>query len=48
MSPHPGRVREEVGINLPRPREDPVVLRGTEEFMRKRYHIWKSLKAVEV
>jgi NitT/TauT family transport system ATP-binding protein len=45
MSVHPGRVRDEVAINLPRPREEPVSLRGTEEFMRKRYYIWKRIKA---
>lgn len=47
MSPHPGQVREEVEIDLPRPREDPEGLRGTHEFMRKRYHIWTRLKAVQ-
>jgi len=47
MSPHPGRVREEVVVNLPRPRADPVALRSTEEFMRKRYYIWTRLKVVE-
>ncbi len=47
MSPHPGRVREEVEIGLPRPRADPVELRGSEEFVRKRYYIWTRLGAVE-
>ncbi len=47
MSAHPGRVREEVVINLPRPRTDPVGLRGAEEFVRKRYYIWKRMKAEE-
>jgi NitT/TauT family transport system ATP-binding protein len=47
MSPHPGRVREEVAIGLPRPREDPERLRSSEEFRRKRYYIWTRLRSVE-
>ncbi len=47
LSPHPGRVQEEVEINLPRPRTDPERLRGSEEFMRKRHYIWTRLRSVE-
>jgi NitT/TauT family transport system ATP-binding protein len=44
MASHPGRVHEIVGINIPRPREDPIAIRGSEEFTQKRYYIWKTLQ----
>jgi NitT/TauT family transport system ATP-binding protein len=44
MLPRPGRVKEFVEITIPRPRADVADLRGTEEFLRKRYYIWKSLR----
>lgn len=47
MASNPGRIREIVEVALPRPREDPVAVRGSEEFISKRYHIWKTLKLEE-
>jgi NitT/TauT family transport system ATP-binding protein len=44
MASHPGRVHEIVGINIPRPREDPIAIRVSEEFTQKRYYIWKTLQ----
>jgi NitT/TauT family transport system ATP-binding protein len=44
MAPRPGQVKEIVGITIPRPRADIAKVRGTEEFLRKRYYIWKSLR----
>jgi NitT/TauT family transport system ATP-binding protein len=47
LSPHPGRVQEEVEIDLPRPRTDPERLRVSAEFMQKRYYIWTRLRPAE-
>ncbi len=47
MSPHPGRVRESVDIRIPRPRTDTLAIRGSDEFLARRYHIWKGLKMSE-
>jgi NitT/TauT family transport system ATP-binding protein len=44
MASHPGRVHEIVDINIPRPREDPIAIRGSEEFTQKRHYIWKTLQ----
>ncbi len=46
FTPH-GRLHETVDIRIPRPRGDPVAIRGAEEFQGKRYHIWSSLKALD-
>ncbi len=46
FTPH-GRIHEIVDINIPRPRTDVVGIRGTDEFQEKRYHIWKTLKALD-
>ena len=32
---------------FPRPRNDPIAIRGTEEFQNKRYHIWRLLKLTD-
>jgi NitT/TauT family transport system ATP-binding protein len=44
MFPYPGRVHEIVDINIPRPRNDVIAIRGSAEFNQKRYYIWKALK----
>jgi len=44
MFPRPGRIHEIVDIHIPHPRNDAIAIRGSEEFTRKRYHIWKLLK----
>lgn len=44
MASSPGRVHEIVDINIPRPRLDPIAIRGSDEFTQKRYYIWKTLK----
>lgn len=46
MLPNPGRVDEIVDINIPRPRNDIIGIRGSDEFNQKRYYIWKALKNV--
>jgi NitT/TauT family transport system ATP-binding protein len=46
FTPH-GKIHEVVDINIPRPRNDPVALRGTEEFQNKRYYIWRMLKLTD-
>ncbi len=45
LSPQPGRVREEVVVDLPRPRADPGGLRASSEFAARRHHVWRSLTA---
>jgi NitT/TauT family transport system ATP-binding protein len=42
-----GRIHEVVDVNIPRPRSDPVAIRGSEEFQNKRYHIWRLLKLTD-
>lgn len=44
MFPNPGRIHEIVDINIPRPRNDVIAIKGSDEFNQKRYHIWKALK----
>jgi NitT/TauT family transport system ATP-binding protein len=46
FSPH-GKIHEIVGIDIPRPRRDPVAIRSSEEFQNKRYHIWRLLKLTD-
>ncbi len=48
MTPSPGRVHEIVDINIPRPRKDIIGIRGGQEYLQKRYYIWKTLKAFGV
>jgi NitT/TauT family transport system ATP-binding protein len=43
MSPRPGRIRTEVRVPLPRPR-DPVTIRDSHEFQEKRREIWAYLQ----
>jgi NitT/TauT family transport system ATP-binding protein len=43
MSPRPGRIRTEVRVDLPRPR-DPVTIRDSREFHEKRREIWAYLQ----
>jgi len=43
MSRGPGRVRELIPVNLPRPRTDYDV-RAHEEFIRVRAHLWQELR----
>jgi NitT/TauT family transport system ATP-binding protein len=40
-----GRLQEIVTVPLPRPRHDLAKLRGSEQFARMRYHIWRALHA---
>ncbi len=48
MSPRPGRIREEVVVNIPRPRPDVAVVKQLPEFLARRTHIWESLSAVRL
>jgi len=40
-----GEVQDVIDIDLPRPRGDVVAVRAHEEFVQKRYQIWKALHA---
>jgi NitT/TauT family transport system ATP-binding protein len=40
-----GRLQEIVTVPLPRPRDDLAKIRGSDEFARTRYHIWRALHA---
>lgn len=43
MSPRPGRIRTEIRVELPRPR-DPVTIRDSDDFQEKRREIWAYLQ----
>lgn len=43
MTPSPGRIKEIVEVNLPRPRPPMVDMRLSDEFAEKRRYIWQSL-----
>lgn len=43
MSPRPGRIRTEIRVDLPRPR-DPVTIRDAHDFQEKRREIWAFLQ----
>jgi NitT/TauT family transport system ATP-binding protein len=42
-----GQLHDVVDIDIPHPRDDAVAIRGCDEFQKKRYHIWKTLKMTE-
>jgi NitT/TauT family transport system ATP-binding protein len=44
MTNRPGRVREVVTVDIPRPR-DPEVVRGMPRFVELRRHIWQQLRS---
>lgn len=44
MTRRPGRVKETLSVDLPRPR-DPEVVRRTPQYHELRHHIWTQLKA---
>lgn len=44
MSSHPGEIRAEVAIDIPRPRRDPEALRATQAFIEHRYKVWRLLQ----
>ena len=44
MGSHPGHIRAEVPIDIPRPRHDPEALRATTAFMEHRYKVWQLLQ----
>ena len=46
FTPH-GKIHEIVPIDIPRPRRDPIAIRGSVEFQEKRYHIWRALKLTD-
>lgn len=39
-----GKIHDIVDIDIPRPRDDSITIRGSEEFQKKRFYIWKTLK----
>ena len=42
-----GEIHEIVDINIPHPRDDAIAVRGSDEFQKKRFHIWKTLKMTD-
>ena len=42
LSPRPGRIMEEVRVDLPRPREADAI-RGSRQFAKMREHLWSLL-----
>ena len=44
LSSGPGRIRDIVPIDIPRPRVDVAAIRGGDEFQRKRYTVWLLLR----
>jgi NitT/TauT family transport system ATP-binding protein len=47
MSPT-GQLAEIVEIPIPRPRSDPELIRTTPLFAEKRYHIWQTMRRLEM
>jgi NitT/TauT family transport system ATP-binding protein len=47
MSPS-GQLAEIVEIPIPRPRSDPELIRTAPLFVEKRYHIWQTMKRLEL
>lgn len=45
MAPNPGRLDRIFDIDIPRPRNDVLAVRASEEFTSKRYEIWRALMA---
>jgi NitT/TauT family transport system ATP-binding protein len=45
MAAKPGRIRESIPISLPRPRPDPVELRGHAHFQEMRTKMWNLIRA---
>jgi NitT/TauT family transport system ATP-binding protein len=43
MSPRPGRVREVLDVDIPRPR-DPGKARADERAIKLRAHVWERLR----
>jgi NitT/TauT family transport system ATP-binding protein len=48
MSPRPGRIREEIVVDIPRPRPDVATVKQMPEFIARRAHVWESLSAVRL
>ena len=42
-----GEIHEIVDINIPHPRDDAIAVRGSDEFQKKRFYIWKTLKMTD-
>ena len=42
-----GEIHEIVDINIPHPRNDAIAIRGSDEFQKKRFYIWKTLKMTD-
>ncbi|MEC5293125.1 ABC transporter ATP-binding protein [Aurantimonas sp. C2-6-R+9] len=47
LAPSPGRVETILDINIPRPRQSPVEIRTTSEFVEKRHRLWELLQATQ-
>ena len=43
MSPSPGRVREVIDVDIPRPRRDPIAVKSSAEFVDTRAYLWSSV-----
>jgi NitT/TauT family transport system ATP-binding protein len=42
-----GEIHEIVDIDIPHPRDDVIAIRGSDEFQKKRFYIWKTLKMTD-
>jgi NitT/TauT family transport system ATP-binding protein len=45
MSPSPGRIREIIDVDIPRPRRDPVEVKASKTFVDTRAYLWASVKS---
>jgi NitT/TauT family transport system ATP-binding protein len=48
LASRPGRVAEIVDVDIPRPRPEPAEVKANREFSEKRYHIWRTLKELNM
>jgi NitT/TauT family transport system ATP-binding protein len=45
MSPSPGRIREIIDVDIPRPRRDQVAVKASKTFVDTRAYLWASVKS---
>jgi NitT/TauT family transport system ATP-binding protein len=45
MSPSPGRIREIIDVDIPRPRRDHVEVKASKTFVDTRAYLWASVKS---
>jgi NitT/TauT family transport system ATP-binding protein len=45
MSPSPGRIREIIDVDIPRPRRDQIEVKASKTFVDTRAYLWASVKS---